>query len=80
MSSGTSCEEIYHAHLTMTRNKRPLVVIVKGGLVIEATLVPGHVELWTSYASDGFPISQMVLPFEAFDEILELVITSGRTC
>lgn len=74
----TSCGELSHAHLVITRDKRALAVIVKGGLLIEATLKPGVVELHTFYASDHFPIGEMLLPFEAFDEVLELVINFGK--
>lgn len=64
----------------MTRDRRPLTVIVKNALVIEAVLDTRNqgVEFWLYHFDSGVPISSEVLPFEAFDEILEMIIHFGK--
>lgn len=64
----------------MTRDKRPVTVVVKGGLVIEAVLDNQRqgVEFCLYHFGNGVPISSGVLPLQAFDEILEMVIAFGK--
>lgn len=75
-----SPESLYHGHLGISRDRRPQTVVVKGALVIEAVLDNPRqgVEFWLGHFSDGLPISSGVLPFEAFEEILDMIIGFGK--
>jgi hypothetical protein len=75
-----SQESLSHAYLVLAKDRRPLTVLVKGKLLVEATLEKDGVE-FVLYADNGvsyYPVSAGVFPFEAFDEILEMVISFGE--
>lgn len=64
----------------ISRDKRPQSIVVKGGLLIESVLDNARegVELSLFLLDSGVPISSGVLPFEAFDEIVDMVIHFGK--
>lgn len=77
----TLCQDTpYHGHLVLSRDKRPMTVVVKGGLVIEAVLDNARrgVEFTLYELQQGIPLTAGVLPYEAFDEILEMIISFGK--
>lgn len=78
-SSGTSCEvEFEHAHLVMSRDRRPMTVLVKDGLVIEAVLNGQVLELALYNIINGYQFTSLTMPWAAFDEMLEMVIGFGK--
>lgn len=70
--------ELEHAHLHISREKKPQAIMVKDGLLIEGLLMTSSVELNVLDANTGLPITGLVLPLAAFDEILEMIISFGR--
>lgn len=68
-----------HAHLILGRDKKPLAVLQRDGVVIEATLEnEGRAVGIKTYDLYGTPVGSLLLPYEAFDEILEMVIGFGK--
>lgn len=77
-SSAPSCVATPdQAHLMINRDRQPHVIFVKDGLIVEAVLTHGAVKL--SFISPyGIESGAGLLDFEAFDEILDMIIHFGR--
>jgi hypothetical protein len=77
---GRSCADtIPEAHCVISRDKRPMVVMPRDGCTFVAELyneIPGVTVSW--YDCHGTMYGTVGLPFEAFDEILDLVIHFGK--
>lgn len=61
----------------INRDRQPQAIITKDGLTIEAVLTHGAVKL-AFISPYGVESGAGLLPLEAFDEILDMVISFGR--
>lgn len=79
-NSRQSCEEIIpEAHCVVSRDKRPMVIMPRDGCTFVAELyneIPAVAMTW--YDCHGTMYGTVGLPYEALDEILEMVISFGK--
>lgn len=68
--------ELEHAHLVMDREKRMMSVLRRDGVTIVAVREGMYQSIYiTTYDQYGIPVGSVFLPYEAFDEILEMIIS-----
>jgi hypothetical protein len=72
--------ELDHAHLVMDREKRMMTVLRRDGVTIVAVREGMYESIYlTTYDPFGIPVGSVWLPYEAFDEILEMLICMDRS-
>jgi hypothetical protein len=79
-NSGPLCEEIIpEAHCVISRDKRPMVVMPRDGCTFVAELYNElNAVTMTYYDCHGTMYGTVGLPYDAFDEVLDLVIHFGK--